>query len=115
MIMVVGVGVLVPGMSWGQDTVSYTHLDVYKRQVWGCGGGDQTISERFKSCTMKWIGGIMLTVILLAGGARADAQIDIVTTIISKAVRAADLVVQKLQTETIVLQEAEQELSLIHI
>jgi hypothetical protein len=52
----------------------------------------------------------MLTVILLAGGARADAQIDIVTTIISKAVRAADLVVQKLQTETIVLQEAEQEL-----
>ncbi len=56
------------------------------------------------------MGGILLVVLLLGGGARADAQIDIVTAIISKAVRAADLVVQRLQTETIVLQEAEQEL-----
>ncbi len=59
---------------------------------------------------MKGIGGILLAVILLAGSARADAQIEIITTIVSKAVRAADLVVQKAQTETIVLQEAEQEL-----
>jgi hypothetical protein len=52
----------------------------------------------------------LLVVGLLAVGARADAQIEIITTIVSKAVRAADLVVQQLQTETIVLQEAEQEL-----
>src|SRR5580698_9919622 len=54
--------------------------------------------------------GFLIVVVLLGCKAKADAQIDIITTIISKAVRAADLVVQQLQTETIVLQEAEQEL-----
>jgi hypothetical protein len=52
----------------------------------------------------------LLLVALLGGGGRAAAQVEIITTIVSKVVRAADLVVQRLQTETIVLQEAEQEL-----
>jgi hypothetical protein len=48
--------------------------------------------------------------LVLAGGVPASAQIPVVSQIVSTAVRAADLAVQKLQTETIVLQEAEQAL-----
>jgi hypothetical protein len=46
--------------------------------------------------------------LVLGNGASANAQIPVVSQIVSTAVRAADLAVQKLQTETIVLQEAEQ-------
>lgn len=59
----------------------------------------------------RWLRGILLAV--LAGtlpGGQASAQIPVVSQIISAAVRAADLAVQKLQTETIILQEAEQAL-----
>jgi hypothetical protein len=59
------------------------------------------------------IGRAMLLVVLAGGlvvgdGASARAQIPVVSQIVSTAVRAADLAVQRLQTETIVLQEAEQ-------
>jgi len=54
--------------------------------------------------------GVVVGVLLVVSAGKAKAQIDIITQIISTAVRAADLVVQRLQTETIILQEAEQEL-----
>jgi len=54
--------------------------------------------------------GVVVGVLLVVSAGKAEAQIDIITQIISTAVRAADLVVQRLQTETIILQEAEQEL-----
>ena len=60
---------------------------------------------------MKFSCGLLAGVVaLLAAGSRADAQVEIITTIASKVIRAADLVVQRHQTETIVLQEAEQAL-----
>jgi hypothetical protein len=48
--------------------------------------------------------------LVLGDGASARAQIPVVSQIVGEAVREADLVVQRLQTETIVLQEAEQAL-----
>ena len=48
--------------------------------------------------------------VVLGNGTHADAQIPVVSQIVGEAVRAADLAVQRLQTETIVLQEAEQAL-----
>ena len=54
--------------------------------------------------------GVVVGVLLVVSAGKAKAQIDIITQIISTAVRAADRVVQRLQTETIILQEAEQEL-----
>jgi hypothetical protein len=54
---------------------------------------------------MKW-----MMVGVLLWGAGAKAQVPVIGQVVSTVVRAADLVVQRLQTETIVLQEAEQEL-----
>ena len=60
---------------------------------------------------LGWILGMLLDIlVVLGGGASANAQIPVVSQIVSTAVRAADLAVQKLQTETIILQEAEQAL-----
>lgn len=53
---------------------------------------------------------ILIMVALVAVGEKAEAQIEIVQKIVSTAIRAADLAVQRLQTATILLQEAEQEL-----
>jgi hypothetical protein len=59
----------------------------------------------------RWMISVALGMALvLAGGVPASAQIPVVSQVVSTAVRAADLAVQKLQTETIILQEAEQAL-----
>lgn len=66
-----------------------------------------------KMKTIRKILRVMLLLVLLLGalpGGRATAQIPVVSQIVGAAVRAADLAVQRLQTETIVLQEAEQAL-----
>lgn len=55
-------------------------------------------------------GKLLAMALVLGDGAGAHAQIPVVSQIVGEAVRAADLAVQKLQTETIVLQEAEQAL-----
>lgn len=47
---------------------------------------------------------------LLLWGMGVEAQVPVIGQVVGTVVRAADLVVQRLQTETIVLQEAEQEL-----
>jgi hypothetical protein len=54
---------------------------------------------------MKWM---MVGLLLWHVGAKA--QVQVIGQVVSAVVRAADLVVQRLQTETIALQEAEQEL-----
>jgi hypothetical protein len=54
---------------------------------------------------MKW-----MMVGLLLWGMGVEAQVPVIGQVVGTVVRAADLVVQRLQTETIVLQEAEQEL-----
>lgn len=53
------------------------------------------------------LSGVLFLVILLWPGARASAQLGPVTEIINDAIMAVDLGVQKAQTETIQLQEAE--------
>lgn len=56
------------------------------------------------------LGALALMVLLVVSAQRAEAQIPIVSVVVSTVVRAADLAVQRLQTATILLQEAEQEL-----
>lgn len=56
-----------------------------------------------KKIIKGWIAGGLL---LIAG--QADAQIPVISPIVSTAVRAVDLAVQRIQTQTILLQEAQQ-------
>jgi hypothetical protein len=55
----------------------------------------------------SWLSGVLVLVALLWPRERANAQIEVIEQIIADAIMEVDLGVQKVQTETIQLQEAE--------
>lgn len=59
---------------------------------------------------MKWLGMVVLGLVVIAHRAMAQPVVSIITEGITKIIRAADLEVQRMQTRTIVLQEAQKEL-----
>jgi conjugation system TraG family ATPase len=63
-----------------------------------------------KEAIRRLVASLMVVLVLIWPSGQAAAQVPSVSQIISAAIQAADLVVQKLQTETIGLQEAEQAL-----
>jgi conjugation system TraG family ATPase len=85
-------------------------VDRYAAQEGGMENGIRRLSNAIRSGAVK----LFLLVLLLFPHTRSDGQvlevIDVVNAAVKKVIETADLEVQRLQTQTIVLQDAEKEL-----